>query len=86
MAAAPTVPITIVNAESVGAGIAYAIDGLTHQAAAGSRQEMAVAPDATITYDAGGTLGQRQYRIPQGLYEFRSTAEGWVLYKLPVMP
>ena len=51
MAVAPTIPITIVNAEPTGAGIAFAIDGVTHQAPAGSRQDLAVAPDSHITYD-----------------------------------
>ena len=86
MAAAPTIPITIVNAEPAGAGVAFAIDGVAHQAPAGSRQDLAVAPDSNITYDGGGSLGQRRYRISPGLYEFRSTAEGWALYKLPGMP
>ena len=86
MAAAPTIPITIVNAEPAGAGVAFAIDGVTHQAPAGSRQDLAVAPDSNITYDGGGSLGQRRYRISPGLYEFRSTAEGWALYKLPDKP
>jgi hypothetical protein len=86
MATAPTIPITIVNAETAGAGVAFAIDGVTHQAPAGSRQDLAVAPDAHITYDGGGSLGQRRYRISPGLYEFRLTAEGWALYKLPGMP
>ena len=86
MAAAPTIPITIVNAEPAGAGVAFAIDGVTHQAPAGSRQDLAVAPDSIITYDAGGSLGPRRYRISPGLYEFRSTAEGWALYKLAGRP
>jgi hypothetical protein len=84
MAAAPT--ITIVNAESAGAGVAFAINGVAHQSPAGSRQELAVAPDSNITYDSGGELGQRRYLIAPGLYEFRLTAEGWALYKLPGMP
>ena len=74
MAAAPTIAITIVNAEPTGDGVAFAIDGVTHQAPAGSRQDLAVAPDSHITYDAGGSLGQRRYRISTGVYEFRSTA------------
>jgi hypothetical protein len=86
MAAAPTIPITIVNAEPTGAGVAFAIDGVAHQAAAGSRQDLAVAPGSTITYDSGGSFGQRRYRISPGLYEFRSTAEGWALYKVAGMP
>jgi hypothetical protein len=86
MAAAPTISITIVNAEPAGDGVAFAIDGVAHQAPAGSRQELAVAPDATITYDGGGSLGRRRYLISPGLYEFRSTAEGWVLYKLAGTP
>jgi hypothetical protein len=86
IAAAPTIPITIVNAEPAGNGIAFAIDGITHQAPAGSRQDLAVAPDAHISYDAGGSLGQRRYLISPGLYEFRSTAEGWALYKLADKP
>ncbi len=86
MAAAPTIPITIVNAESAGAGVAFAIDGVAHQASAGSRQDLAVAPGSNITYDGGGSLGQRRYLISQGRYEFRSTAEGWALYKLAGMP
>ena len=86
MAAAPTIPITIVNAEPAGAGVAFAIDGVAHQAPAGSRQDLAVAPGSNITYDGGGSLGQRRYLISPGLYEFRSTAEGWALYKLPGMP
>ncbi len=57
MAAAPTVSITIVNVEPAGAGVTFAIDGITHQAPAGSRQDLAVAPDATITYDDGGSVG-----------------------------
>jgi hypothetical protein len=86
MAAIPTITITIVNAEPTGAGIAFDIDGLTHQAPAGSRQVLAVAPDSYITYDGGGSLGPHRYRISPGLYEFRSTAEGWALYKLSGMP
>ena len=38
MAAAPTIPITIVNTEPAGAGLTFDIDGVTHQAAAGSRR------------------------------------------------
>ncbi|SIN75855.1 hypothetical protein SAMN05444166_0678 [Singulisphaera sp. GP187] len=83
MAAAPTIPITILNADPAGAGVAFAINGVTHQAAGGSRQDLAVAPGSNITYDGGGSLGQRQYLISPGLYEFRSTAEGRALYKLP---
>jgi hypothetical protein len=83
MAAAPTIPITIINAETAGAGVAFAINGVAHQAPAGSRQDLAVAPDSNITYDGGGALGQRRYLISPGLYEFRSTAEGWALHKLP---
>jgi hypothetical protein len=81
-----TIPITIVNAEPTGDGVAFAVDGVTYQAPAGSRQDLAVAPDSHITYDAGGSLGQRRYRISTGVYEFRSTALGWALYKLPVKP
>jgi hypothetical protein len=86
MFAAPTISITIINAEPAGPGVAFAIDGVAHQALAGSRQNLDVAPNSYITYDGGGSLGQRRYRISPGLYEFRSTAEGWALYKLPVMP
>jgi hypothetical protein len=86
MVAASTISITIANAESAGAGITFAIDGITHQAPAGSRQDLAVTPNSYITYDGGGSLGLRRYRIPPGLYEFRLTAEGWALYKLPDKP
>jgi hypothetical protein len=81
-AATPTIPITIVNAAPAGSGVAFAIDGVAHQAPAGSRQDLDVAPGSKITYDGGGSLGQRRYRISPGRYEFRSTAEGWALYKL----
>ncbi len=86
MAAASTNSITIVNAEPAGAGVAFAIDGVTYQAPAGSRQDLVIGSDSHITYDAGGSLGQRRYLILPGLYEFRLTAEGWVLYKLAGMP
>ncbi len=79
-------PITIVNAEKAGPGVTFAINGVAHEAAAGSRQDLAVAPDSIITYDSGGSLGQRRYQISAGVYEFRSTPEGWALYKLPGMP
>jgi hypothetical protein len=39
-----------------------------------------------ITYDDGGSLGRQRYLISPGSYEFRSTDEGWVLYKLPDTP
>lgn len=86
MIAAPTIRITIVNAESAGDSVVFSIDGITHQAPAGSRQEMAVAPDASIFYDSGGSIGQRRYRLTPGLYEFRWTAEGWALFRLPDAP
>jgi hypothetical protein len=87
MAAARTISIAIVNAEPAGgAGIAFAIDGVAYQAAGGSRQDLTVAPGSNITYDGGGSLGQRRYSISPGLYEFRSTPEGWALYKLPAKP
>ena len=69
-----------------GGRIAFAIEGVAHQAPAGSRQDLAVAPDSNITYDGGRSLGRRRYLISPGLYEFRSTAEGWALYKLPGRP
>ena len=86
MVAAPTIPITIVNADPSGAGVAFAIDGVAHQAAGGSRQELAVAPTSNITYDGGGSVGPRRYQVSPGVYEFRSTPEGWALYKLPGTP
>jgi hypothetical protein len=86
MVAAPKIQITIVNAEPAGTDVGFAIDGITHQAPGGSRQELAVAPGASITYDSGGSLGQRWYRLSPGVYEFRSTAEGWALYKASGMP
>jgi hypothetical protein len=85
----PTTPIsiTIINANpEVGAIINFAIGGVSYQAAGGSRQDLSVLPDSNITYDSGGSLGQRRYRISPGRYEFRSTPEGWALYKLPYMP
>ena len=85
-AAAATIPITIVNAEPAGAGIAFAIDGVAYQAAAGSRQNLAVAPGSNITFDGGGSVGQRQYLVTPGGYEFRSTAEGWAFYQVSAMP
>jgi hypothetical protein len=86
MSYAATISITIVNAERAGPGVAFAIDGVAHQAPAGSSQDLTVAPGSNITYDGGGSLGQRRYRISPGLYEFRSTAQGWALYKLPDKP
>lgn len=85
-APAPMITITIVNAEPTGAGVAFAIDGVAHQADSGSRQDLAAATGSYITYDGGGSLGQRRYLISPGVYEFRSTAEGWALYKLTDMP
>jgi hypothetical protein len=86
MSIAPSILITIVNTEPAGSGIAFAIDGVAHQAPAGSRQDLAVPPGSYITYDAGGSLGQHRYLISPGLYEFRSTAEGWALYKQASTP
>jgi hypothetical protein len=86
MAAVPKITITIVNAELAGAGVAFDIDGVAHQAPAGSRQDLAVAPGSTITYDGGGSLGQRRHLLSSGLYEFRSTDKGWALYKLAGTP
>jgi hypothetical protein len=85
-AAAPSIGITILNAGPAGASIAYTIDGIARESAGGSRRDLIVAPGSTITYDGGGTLGRRQYRLSPGLFEFRSTAEGWALYQLPDMP
>src|SRR5262249_5262358 len=82
--AAPTASITIVNAGPV--GVAFAINGVAHLVASGSRQKIILAPASTITYDGGGSIGQRRYSISQGLYEFRSTNEGWALYKLRDTP
>jgi hypothetical protein len=84
--AAATTRITIVNAEPTGAGVSFAIDGVAHQAPAGSRQDLNVPHGSNITYHSGGSLGQHRYLIVPGVYEFRSTAEGWALYKLPDTP
>jgi hypothetical protein len=86
MAAAPTIGITIANAGPAGADITFAIDGVAHRVSGGSRQDLIVTPDSIITYDGGASAGPRRYRISTGLYEFRSTADGWVLYQLPDMP
>lgn len=86
MTATPTISITIANDEPAGAGVAFAIDGIPHQAAAGSRQDLAVAPGSSITYDGGGSIGRRRYQLSPGVYEFRSTAEGWAFYKVTGIP
>ena len=52
-AAAPTISITILNAEPSGPGVTYAINADVYQSTGGSRQQLAVAPDATISYDGG---------------------------------
>ncbi len=83
---APTITIRIVNAEPAGPGVAFAINGVAHEALAGSHQILDVAPNSNITYDGGGSLGQRRYRLSPGHFEFRSTAQGWALYKLPDIP
>ena len=75
-------PVTIINSGPVGDAIAFDIDGVAHEAPAGSKQELSVAPGSKIAYDAGGSLGQRRYNVSPGVYEFRSTAEGVALYKL----
>jgi hypothetical protein len=83
---APTITITLVNTESTGPGIAFAIDGATYQSSAGSRQDYTAGIGSIITYDGGGTLGQSRYRLSPGVYEFRSTPQGWALYKMPITP
>ncbi len=86
MATAPTITFTIVNAEKAGAGVAFSIDGIPYQAPAGWRHDLTVAADSNISFEAGGSNGQRRYRLSPGVYEFRSTAQGWALYKLAGMP
>ena len=68
--------ITIVNAQPAGTGVSFSIDGIPHQVDGGSRLELPVLPDSNIAYEGGGSIGQREYRISTGLFEFRSTAEG----------
>jgi hypothetical protein len=82
--AAPTASITIFNAGPV--DFAFAINGVAHLVTSGTRQRLILAPASTITYDGGGSIGQRRYSISQGLYEFRSTDEGWALFKLRDTP
>jgi hypothetical protein len=84
MAVARTITITIVNAGPAGANVAFTIGGVAHQIPGGSRQNLEVPTGSTITYDVGGS--ERRYLISPGLYEFRSTAEGWTLYKLAGTP
>jgi hypothetical protein len=86
MAAAPTMPVTIANVEKTGASISFAIEGVAHELLSGARLSGNVAVNSNITYDAGGTLGKRRYRLSPGLFEFRSTAEGWALYKVSDQP
>ncbi len=83
MGGIPMMGISIVNVESAGTDVSFAIDGLPHQVDGGSRLNLSVAQDAIITYDAGGSLGGQRYMMSPGVFEFRSTPDGWVLYKLP---
>lgn len=80
------ITLTIVNAEETGTSVSFAIDGIVHQADGGTRQNLDVAPNAMITYDGGGSIGKRQYRLSPGLYEFRRTTKGWEFYKLGNAP
>jgi hypothetical protein len=82
----PPIPLAIINAAPAGANVAFAINGVEHQVAPGARQELTVSPDSTITFDGGGSLGQRRYQISQGRYEFRPSSEGLALYKLASLP
>ena len=83
---APVITITITCVESAGSTVAFEVDGTSYQAAPGSRQDLTVPLDATVRYDAGGSLGKRQYTIQAGNYEFRSTPEGIAFYRLPAAP
>ena len=84
--AAATIPITIVNTSAPGPGIAFAIDGIAHESPGGSRQDYTITADSYITYASGGSMGAHRYRLSQGVYEFRSSAGGWALYKQPDNP
>ncbi len=81
-----TTTITKINAEPGGDGVDFANDGVAHKAPPGSSEDLEVAIGSQITYDGGGTIGRRRYRILPGRYEFRKTAEGWALYRLRGMP
>ncbi len=87
-APAPSTPITItiVNTARPELTVSFAIDGVAYQAAGGSRQDYSVTSDSNITFDGGGSVGARRYVVSSGVYEFRSTAGAWVLYKLPATP
>ncbi len=87
MSPTPTpITITIDNSGPPGVSIDFAIDGVAQQFAGGSHKELTVPPDSIITYDGGGKIGQRRYQITAGKYEFRSTPDGWDLYKLDSTP
>lgn len=86
MADTPKLTVMIANAGPEGTNLAFDVNGKAHETSGGSRQTLEVPPDSTISYDAGGSLGRQRYSITSGSYEFRSTADGWVLYKLPDTP
>lgn len=86
MNTAPTIAVTILNVEAAGASVSYGIDGLTHQAAPASRQRLTVTTGTSIRFDAGGSIGPREYRLTPGTYEFRSSAEGWTFFKVGGSP
>jgi hypothetical protein len=79
----PTFTVTIRNAEMSGDSIPFGIDGVVYRALPDSIQDLPVPPDSNIFYDSGGALGMRRYQLSAGRYEFRSTPEGLMLYKLP---
>ncbi len=83
---APTLSVTILNAETAGTGVVFAIDGVVYHAPIHSRQDLVASPDSILTYDSGGSLGLRRYRISPGIYEFRPTTAGWALYKVAGIP
>lgn len=81
---APETTIYIANTGSSEVG--FNINGVSAQIFGGSRKLFPTFAPATITFNGGGSIGERRYTITPGRYEFRSTAEGWILVRTSAKP
>jgi hypothetical protein len=72
-------PIVISNPADSGQALSYLLNGYEYTIQPGHEQKFNEDRDWSISFGSGGSLGNVQYTLHEGNYQFSSTKEGWDL-------
>ncbi|MBX3444376.1 MAG: hypothetical protein KF774_18390 [Planctomyces sp.] len=78
--------IQLLNDRSTQSPVQFLLEGQVQSLEAGQSVQLPAGRPLSIEFDTGGPVGDLQFTLYEGLYKFKVTDDGWMLYKSTAQP